>query len=74
MDPYYDSNGNSFLFFKEIDEYICVVVKLKLRKNKDTYISTVYPINKKKIEKYKELSYIINRWLFICQTIAIVFF
>lgn len=61
MDPYYDSNGNSFLFFKEIDEYICVVVKLKLRKNKDTYISTVYPINKKKIEKYKELSYIINR-------------
>lgn len=57
MDPYYDSNGNSFLFFKEIDEYVCVVVKLKLRKNKDTYISTVYPINKKKIEKYKELSY-----------------
>ena len=50
---YYESDRNSLLYFKEIDEYVCAVVKLNLRKNKDTYVATVYPINKNKIEKYK---------------------
>ena len=58
---YYDNHKHSLLYFKEIDENVSVVVKLKLRKNKDTYISTVYPVSKKKIDKYKERSYILNR-------------
>lgn len=31
---YYDYNKKSLLYFKEIKEDVCVVVKLKLRKNK----------------------------------------
>lgn len=58
---YYDPSRNSLLYFKEIDETVCTVVKLNLRKNKDTYIATVYPINKSKINKYIELSYIVDR-------------
>lgn len=46
---YYDSERNSLLYFKKIDENICVVVKLNLRKNKDTYISTIYPLSEAKI-------------------------
>lgn len=55
---YYDSERNSLLYFKKIDENVCVVVKLNLRKNKDTYISTIYPLSESKIQRYKELSYI----------------
>ena len=58
---YYDSNRNSLLYFKKIDENVCLVVKLKLRKNKDTYVATIYPINENKIQKSIELSYIVNR-------------
>lgn len=58
---YYDLHKNSLLYFKEIDENVCVVVKLNLRKNKDTYVATVYPISKNKIQKYIEQSYIVNR-------------
>ncbi len=58
---YYDPHRNSLLYFKEIDENVCVVVKLNLRKNKDTYVSTVYPISEQKIQRYIEQSYILNR-------------
>ena len=58
---YYDPNKNSLLYFKKIDENVCVVVKINLRKNKKPYIATVYPVSNRKIEKLKELSYIINR-------------
>ena len=58
---YHDPSRNSLLYFKEIDENVCTVVKLNLRKNKDSYVATVYPISKNKIDKYKELSYIVNR-------------
>lgn len=58
---YYDPNRNSLSYFKEIDENVCAVVKLKLKKNKDTYVVSVFPVNFKKIEKLKEKSYIINR-------------
>lgn len=58
---YYNPHKNSLLYFKEIDEDICVVVKLNLRTNKDTYVATVYPISKSKIQKYVEQSYILNR-------------
>ena len=57
---YYDKSRNSLLYFKEIDENVCVVVKLTLRKNKDCYVATVYPISKNKINKYIEKSYIVN--------------
>lgn len=57
---YYGSNRNSLLYFKEINENVCVVVKLNLRKNKDNYVATVYPTSMKKIMKYKEQSYIIK--------------
>lgn len=58
---YYDSSRNSLLYFKEIDENVCTVVKLNLRKNKDSYVATVYPISKNKVNKHIELSYIVNR-------------
>lgn len=58
---YYNPSKNSLLYFKEIDENVCAVVKLNLRKNKDSYVATVYPVSKNKIDKYKELSYIVNR-------------
>lgn len=58
---YYNPSKNSLLYFKEIDENVCAVVKLNLRKNKDSYVATIYPISKNKINKYKELSYIVNR-------------
>lgn len=57
---YYDSERNSLLYFKEIDEDVCVVVKLNLRKNKDNYVASVYPVNKRKIERLKEQSYIVK--------------
>lgn len=57
---YYDRERNSLLYFKKIDENVCVVVKLNLRKNKVNYVSTIYPINEKKIQKYIEQSYIVN--------------
>ena len=58
---YYDPHKNSLLYFKELNESVCVVVKLNLRKNKKPYVATVYPVSEKKIERLKELSYIINR-------------
>lgn len=58
---YYDPHRNSLLYFKEIDENVCAVVKLALRNNKDTYVATVYPISRNKINKYIEQSYIVNR-------------
>lgn len=58
---YYDSSRNSLSYFKMLYENVCVVVKLKLRKNKDNYVSSIYPVNEHKIKRLKELSYIINR-------------
>ena len=58
---YHDSSRSSLLYFKVVDENVCVVVKLNLRKNKDSYVATIYPISNNKIDKYKELSYIVNR-------------
>lgn len=57
---YYNKDKKSLLYFKKIEENVCAVVKLNLRKNKDTYVSTIYPISEKKIQKYKELSYMVD--------------
>lgn len=58
---YYDPHKNSLSYFKKIDENVCAVVKLNLRKNKDNYVATVYPISKHKVERLIEQSYIVNR-------------
>ena len=57
---YYDADKKSLQYFYELNEWCCVVVKLRLRKNKDTYVATAYPISKDKIDRYKEKSYIIK--------------
>ena len=57
MNPYYvyyEKDRNSLLYFSELSENVCVVVKLKLRENKDNYVATVYPLSKDKVEKFKE--------------------
>ena len=51
---YYEKDRNSLLYFSELSENVCVVVKLKLRENKDNYVATVYPLSKDKVEKFKE--------------------
>lgn len=58
---YYDPHKVSLLYFKKLYEHVCVVVQLNLKKNKDNYIATVYPVSENKIRKYIEKSYIINR-------------
>ena len=49
---YYDNLRKSLLYFKQLDENVCVVVKLILKKNTNCYVATLYPISKKKIERY----------------------
>lgn len=60
---YYDKKKYSLQYFCEIDEDVCVVVKLKIRKNDDNYVATVYPVSKFKINKLKEKSYLIDEEL-----------
>ncbi|MBQ7031784.1 MAG: hypothetical protein IJN13_05440 [Bacilli bacterium] len=57
---YYELPRNSLLYFKTLTESVCVVVKLNLIKNKYAYVASVYPVSKRKIERMKEKSYIIN--------------
>ena len=57
---YYEKEKNSLHYFAEVDEFTCVIVKISLKKNKDTYVSTIYPISKEKIDRYKEKSYIVD--------------
>lgn len=54
---YYDKQRNSLLYFKKIDENVCSVVKLNIRK-KEIYVASVFPVSENKIIKYTELSYI----------------
>lgn len=57
---YYDISRNSLLYYSMIDnEYVCLVVKL--RNNKNHYVSTVYPISKFKIEKMREKALIVKQ-------------
>ena len=48
---YFDNKRNSIKFFKKITQYICVVVNIE---KEVAYVATIYPINKKKIEKLKQ--------------------
>ena len=53
---YFDKDRKSLLYFKKINQSICVVVKLVLRKNKDCYVATIYPISDIKVKRYMEWS------------------
>ena len=51
--PYYveyDKKRNSLKYYGKVDQYVCVVVRLD---KKEYFVSTFYPLNKKKIDKLK---------------------
>ena len=54
----YEKIRNSLLYFKKLSESVCVVVKLTLKKGKDNYVATIYPVSYRKIEKMIEKSYL----------------
>lgn len=47
---YYDPVKNSLRYYKKLDEYVCVVVNIL---EDYSFVSTVYPVNKKTIDKLK---------------------
>ncbi len=47
---YYDPIKNSFRYYKKLKEYVCVVVNVM---ENSAFVSTIYPINKKNIDKLK---------------------
>ena len=58
MFVYYEKDRKSLLYYKKLLDNVCVVVKLKLRENKDSYIASVYPVSEYKIKKMIEKSYL----------------
>lgn len=47
---YYDCVKNSLRYYKKIREYVCLVINLT---ETYAYVSTIYPVNKKTIDKLK---------------------
>lgn len=47
---YYDPKKNSLKYFKKMKEYVCVVINIVENK---AFVSTIYPVNKKNIDKLK---------------------
>lgn len=54
---YYEKDRKSLMYFKKLYENVCVVVKLKLRENKNSYVASMYPISEQKLQKIIEKSY-----------------
>lgn len=48
---HYDAVKNSIKYYKKLKEYVCVVVNLK---NNEAFVSTIYPVSKKTIDKLKD--------------------
>lgn len=46
---YYDKEKQSLRYYKLLDEFVCVIVKLTNKKH--LYVFTVYPVSKDKIQK-----------------------
>ncbi len=46
---YYDKTKQSLRYYKYLDEFVCVIVKLTNKKH--LYVFTVYPVNEPKIQK-----------------------
>lgn len=49
---YYDREKNSLRYYKCIDEYVCAIVKLTNKR--ELYVATIYPVNKKTIDKLEQ--------------------
>ena len=49
---YFDKEKNSLRYFKYIDEYVCAIVKLTNKR--ELYVATIYPANKKTIDKLQQ--------------------
>ena len=49
---YFDKEKNSLRYFKYIDEYVCAIIKLTNKR--ELYIATIYPVNKKTIDKLEQ--------------------
>ncbi len=54
---FYDKNRQTILYFGKINEVVCYVVKLNVRKDY-CFLATLYPISQNKLDKYKEKSYL----------------
>lgn len=48
---FYDSSKNFLRYYKKLEEYVCVVVNIT---STEAFVSTVYPVNKKTIDKLKK--------------------
>ena len=46
---FYDKEKQSLRYYKLLDEYVCVIVKLSNKRH--LYVYTVYPVSKDKIQK-----------------------
>lgn len=46
---YYDKEKHSLRYYRLLDEFVCVIVKLSNKKR--LYVYTVYPVGKDKIQK-----------------------
>lgn len=53
---YYDETKNSLRYYKCLDEYVCVIVKLTSKRH--LYVFTVYPVS---VDKIKKLEWEQNR-------------
>lgn len=54
---FYDKDKNTILYFCKTEENVCYAVKLNM--NKDYFfLASLYPISEKKLNKYKERSYL----------------
>lgn len=54
---YYDKEKKTILYYGITSEYVCYVVKLNISRDY-CYLASLYPISRKKLEKYKEKSYL----------------
>jgi hypothetical protein len=52
----YDDNKKVLAYYGNINENVCCIVKIKVKKN-SCYVATVYPVNEYKLNKAIELSY-----------------
>lgn len=46
---YYDKEKQSLRYYKQLDEFVCVIVKLTPKRN--LFVFTVYPVSESKIQK-----------------------
>ena len=57
---FYDKKKQCILYYANLDDYTCYAVNINLGTDY-CYIASLYPISKKKMERKKEESYIIQK-------------